>query len=612
MFIKRTRRRVKEKVYEYALLVRSHKTEKGPRHEVLASLGKLEELSPEREKEVICRVQRAVSGQLTIHEEDPLVTKIVERLQECQQHKKEAEGVAPVRGKRQFVKIDRKEIQFEKAREAGPVHVGHQLWQKLGMNEILEEAGFEKGDCELAEVLTLNRLIEPSSEYSTPDWVERTALPDILGEHLSDLNYRSLYGNLDKLHPQRELIEKRLFEKESSLFNLDTSVLLYDLTSTYFEGECASNPAAKHGYSRDSRPDCRQMVVGLMVNRDGFPVGHEVFEGNTVDCQTVEDMLGALEKRIGKRQGITITVDRGMSDQKNLELIRARGHHYLVAGKHAERTRWLAEFEDETGWHEVIRQPSPTNPCQKKTSIRIKRFEKGSEVCILCVSDERIEKDRAIRQKQEAKLHKDLEKLQKRVDSGKLKTVKKVYEAIGRLKERYPRVARYYRIDLNETSNKLNWAEETAKKAIAEKVDGGYLLKTTRKDLTDDEIWQTYMLLTRVESAFRDMKSPLAMRPIFHQLQERAESHIFVCVLAYHLLVAVEKLLHDSNMPVSWETVRKELSTHQVVSGVFVTDDQRRLEVRRDTTPEPAHERIYQALKIPGRVFPSPVERWTN
>jgi transposase len=186
--------------------------------------------------------------------------------------------------------------------------------------------------------------------------VARTALTDILGEEVNDIDYRDLYANLDKLHPQRVTIEKQLFEREKNLFNLEETLFLYDLTSTYMEGKCEGNPAAKHGYSRDSRPDCRQQVLGLMVNKDRFPIGHEIFAGNTSDSSTVKTAIDTFESRTGIKKAATMVVDRGMSDKANLEMIKARGHHYIVAAKQTERVRWLAEFESEDGWQELMKQ----------------------------------------------------------------------------------------------------------------------------------------------------------------------------------------------------------------------------------------------------------------
>jgi len=320
-------------------------------------------------------------------------------------------------------------------------------------------------------------------------------------------------------------------------------------------------------------------------------------------------MLESLEKRTGKKPGSTVVVDRGMAYDENLEQIRARGHHYLVAGRQPERNVWLEEFEKDDDWEEVIRTPSPRNPGQKKSSVRIKRRQKGNEVYILCVSEGREAKDRAIREKQEQRLRKDLEALKTRIEKGQLQKTEKIHEAIGRLKERYPRVARYYQIDYDAEQKNFFWQEDSDKKAIAEKLDGGYVLKTDRQDLTADEIWRTYTLLTRVEAAFRAMKSPLMERPIFHQLQDRTQTHIFLCVLAYHLLVAIEKRFLDRGLHTSWWTLRQQLSTHQVSTIVLPTADGRVLKIRKGTTPEPVHKEIYTTLKIPAEVM-KPVKTW--
>ncbi len=298
-----------------------------------------------------------------------------------------------------------------------------------------------------------------------------------------------------------------------------------------------------------------------------------------------------------------------MAYDENLAEIRARGHHYLVAARQPERNPWLAEFEQEEGWEEVVRVPSPRNPDQKKSQVRVRRRQQGNELYILGLSEEREEKDRAIRETHERRLKKDLERLKARIEKGQLTELAKIHQAIGRLQERYPRVARYYRMGYEAEAKTLTWQEDRAKKAIAEKLDGGYVLKTDCQDLTTDEIWRTYILLTRVEAAFRAMKSPLLERPIFHHLQKRTQTHIFLCVLAYHLLVAMEKRFWDRGVHTSWWTLRQQLSTHQVVTVVLPTKDGRVLKIRKGTTPEPIHREIYSTLKIPMEVM-KPVKTW--
>jgi transposase len=604
MFIKQTKKRVGDKTYVNHLLVESVATPNGPRHRVVCSLGSLAPAPAEGWLALAHKIESALTGQHPLVA-DPQVAMLVAQVQAARR------GARRTAGTPALVAVHTDQVTTEEPREAGPVHVGHQLWQRLELDAVLAQAGLSARTRVLTEILTLNRLVCPRSEHAMPDWVRRTALADLLGEPFDTLVDESLYQTLDRLHPQRVAIERALAERERTLFNLDDRLFLYDLTSTYFEGQCLQNPQAQRGYSRDGRPDCKQVVVGLVLDRDGFPKAHEVFEGNRTDRTTVADMLDALEQRVGRTPGATVVVDRGMAFADNLQQIQERGYHYLVASRQGERTEHLDEFEDAAGWQEIVREPSPTNPGQQKSRVGVKRQVVGDEVHILCKSDGREAKDRAIREKHEQRFLADLGKLQARVATGKLKEAPKVHQAIGRLKERYSRVARYYAIEYESSTASVTWAEHTEKKALAQRLDGGYLLKTDRQDLTDEEIWRTYILLTRVEAAFRAMKSPLCERPIFHRLEHRVQTHIFLCVLAYHLLVAIEKLFLEAGIHTSWATLRTELTTHQVVTVVLPASNGDVLKIRKGSTPEPRHKAIYTTLHIPAEVM-KPVKTWVR
>ena len=600
MYIRKSVRIYKGKTYTNHLLVESVQTPKGPRQRAICSLGSLAPAPREQWLALAHKLQSALQGQ------PPLETAQIDTLVQTRRRRQERRAKLSVHSS-SLIEVDADRVDMEQAREAGPVHVGHQTWRQLGLDTILSQAGLSKQACVVSEAMVLNRLIFPLSEHAMTDWIRRTAMGDILGVDFSHLNENALYRNLDRLHPNREQIERELAEREKSLFNLDDTVYLYDLTSTYFEGLAERNPQAKRGYSRDKRPDCKQ--VGLVLDRDGFPKAHEVFDGNVQDRATVDEMLTVLERRTGKKPGSTVIVDRGMAYEENLKQIRGRGHHYIVAGRQPERNQWLEELEREEDWEEIVRLPSPRNPFQEKSRVEVKRRQKGDEVYILCRSEGRRDKDRAIREAHEQKLMGDLVRLNKRIERGRLKKAEKVHQAIGRLKERYARVARYYRMEYDADQKVLSWNEDADKKAVAEKLDGSYVLKTDRQDLTADEIWRTYILLTRVEDAFRDMKTPLMERPIFHHLKNRTQTHIFLCVLAYHLLVAIEKRFLDQGIHTSWWSIRQQLSTHQVVTVVLPTTDGRVLKIRKGTVPEPIHREIYTTLKIPLEVM-KPVKTW--
>ena len=572
-------------------MVESVHTPKGPRQRVVCSLGKLDPGPAEKWLELASRVEPAISGQLSLEGEDRKVQEIVAKAKERERKRGERSA--------ETAEVMMDGVEVEEAREAGPVHAGHQMWERLGVGEVLAQAGLSQRARALTEAMTLACLIRPCSEHAMPDWMRRTAIPDILGYEVDSLAEDRLYRQLDRLHPARKKIETALYERERNLFSLSPTVYLYDLTSTYFEGKCPKNPLARRGYSRDRRGDAKQLVVGLVLDGEGFPLAHEVFPGDRPDTTTLADMLEALRARGGAREGTTVIVDRGMAYDGNLKQITGAGYHYIVAARQKEREKWLSEFGDLGGFKKVERRPSPRNPHQKKSEVWVKEERGGGETLVLVKSAERKEKDRAIRELAEGRMVSDLKRLAASVERGNPKDPEKVGERIGRILERYPRVAHCFDISYDPAKGALSFASNLLRRRLAEELDGAYLLRTDRSDLSPEEARRLYMLLTRVERAFGDLKGPLSVRPVFHHLAHRAEAHIFLHVLAYHLLVAIEKSFPDRGVHTSWETVRDKLKTHQVVTVVLPTTQGSILKIRRAAAPEPDHREIHEIPGIP-------------
>jgi transposase len=617
MYLRKATRSYKGRTYTSYLLVESVHTPKGPRQRAVCWLGDLSPRPREEWLKLARKIEDALIGQSDLLDaDDGEVADIVRQARARRARRRDPDVTNDRRPARSpgsgggLIKVDPTRVATERHREAGPVHVGHQFWRRLGLDDILRDCKLSEAVRKLACVMTLNRLIAPCSEHAMPDWVRRTALADILGVDFDALEEDPLYLVLDKLHPHRAAIEAALVARERSLFNLDATVYLYDLTSTYFEGQCVRNGKAKRGYSRDHRPDCKQVVVGLVVSREGFPITHEVFAGNTQDRTTLATMLDRLTERAGLKEGSTVVVDRGMAFDDNIAEIKQRKLNYVVASRQPERDRWLGDFEDTEGFTPVLRQPSPRNDAQKKTAIEVKTCVQGDHTYALCRSEQRIAKDRAIRAKQESRLRADIDRLTRRVAAGKLVKAAKINQAIGRLQERYPRVARYFDIAHDPQTATIVCEFDAAKHAKAEQLDGCYLIKTNRQDLSGDELWRIYILLTRAETAFRDMKSPLAERPIFHHAERRTEAHIFLCVLAYHLLIAIEKTLLDQAIHTSWATVRDALKTHQVCTIVLPTADGSCLRIRKAATAEPDVQDLYRRLAISPPII-KPQHSWS-
>ena len=607
MYVRQTTRRYKDKTYTNYLLVESIHTPKGPRQKVICSLGDLSPRPAEDWLRLARKVEDALVGQANLFtQSDPEIEQILRQVRQRQACAADQNSQAAS----DLIAVHADRIAMTDVRSAGPVHVGFQFWKRLGLEAVLQSHGFSPRAIQLTCAMTLNRLIHPDSEHAMPRWIRSTALAEILGVDFTALADDPLYRNLDRLHPNRAAIESDLVERERRLFQLDPTIYLYDLTSTYFEGQAAQNPKAQRGYSRDHRPDCKQVVVGLVIGREGFPLAHEIFAGNTQDRKTLGRILDLLKDRVGLAEGSTVVVDRGMAYPENLQEIRDRKLHYVVAARQPERDQWLDDFETEDGFEVMSRVPSPQNPFQKKSVVRVKALTHGAETIVLCTSSGRTAKDRAIREKQEGRLLADLQRLSGRIARGRLKRELKIGEAIGRLKQRYPRVARYYTIRYDATGGELSYEPNAERKAQAEQLDGGYLLRTDRTELTAQEAWLMYMTLTRAESAFRALKTPLAERPIFHHLEHRVETHIFLCVLAYHLMVAIETTLWNQGVATSWATVREMVASHSVATMVLPTDGGRLLSIRKGTTPEPEQLELYRLLNIPAEVM-QPIKTWS-
>ena len=593
MFLRTKTKKHNGKTYTYYQLVEAYSTPKGPRQRVVASLGDLSPRPREAWLQLIREVEAALSGQM-----DFIVPEISEEAKTVAERVREKKRQPLPASSDDLVPIHLDQVEVKEPRELGPEYVGVSMWERLGIGKILESCGVSETVCKRIELMTVNALCEYESEHAMPDWARRTAIGELIGLDTQTLTDSALYRTLDVLLPHREAIEKALAEREATLFQLPDSIILYDLTSTYFEGEMKKNPSAKRGYSRDNRPDCKQVVMGLILDLEGFPRGHMMFDGNRSDSTTLEAMLAMLDERVGHRRA-TVVMDRGLATQENLAFLQNNHRSYIVAAKQGEREAWHDEFLAGE-WEELIRPDPPTHPNKKRSRVEVKRETRGEETYVLCRSEGRQEKDAAIRRRFTERMERDLEKLRRRVASGRLKQVDKINEAVGRLRERYPRVARYYTIKVVEENGqpRVDWEVKEEAASKADKLDGTYLLRTNRKDLSTEMIWKIYIMLTHVEAAFRRLKNTLNFRPVRHQLQPRGEAHLFVCVLAYHLLHSIETTLRANGDYRLWSTIRKVLRTHQVNTIVLPAANGDVYELRKPTIAEPEHREIYQRLEI--------------
>jgi transposase len=491
-------------------------------------------------------------------------------------------------------------VRLERARAFGAVWLGWLLWQALKLDTLCREllpAGRERvswGD--VAAILVIGRLCEPSSELHVAEqWYRTTALEDLLPVPAESVYDERLYRALDRLLPHKQAIEQHLVRRFGELFDLDYELLLYDVTSTYFEGQCADPALAQRGYSRDHRPDCLQVNIALVVTREGMPLGYEIFPGNTADVTTVEEIVAAMEERFGKAKRVWV-MDRGMVSAENIAWLNATGRRYVIGTPRAELKHWTRELADKTDWRRI----------REDVEVKICRGPDGNETFLLCRSASRVEKERAMHERFGQRIEAGLQRMAQRIEKSKRPLDAKVLERqIGRLLERNARAAARYAIAIEDDASKaaglrLQWTAHPEWDDWASLSEGTYLLRTNMQTWTDEELWRTYIQLTEAEAAFRIHKSDLAVRPIWHQKAERIKAHILVCFLGYALWKTLQQWQSRAGLGDAPRTILTELSRITAADIVLplADDTERELRLRCVVRPERSQAILIERLGL--------------
>jgi len=510
----------------------------------------------------------------------------------------------PVAAQSVAVRVD--QVRVERGRSFGDVWLGWTLWRALQLDTVCEGLLAEGREsvpwATMAAVLCIARLCEPSSElHIAEDWYRRTALEDLLGVAADRIDDNRLYRALDALLPHKAALEQHLRTRLGELFSLKYDLMLYDVTSTYFEGQALQNPLAQRGYSRDQRPDCKQVCIALVVTRDGMPLGYEIFAGNRTDVTTVEDVVATMEARHGKADRIWV-MDRGMCSEDNLAWFHQTKRRYLVGAPKSEMKKWEAQLLEKRGWQD-IRQGVEAKLCQGPD---------GKETFVLVRSAERQKKDGAMHMRFRERIETSLARLGRRIERSKQPLVRATLERqIGRLLQRNQRAAGRYSVEFLDDNTlpaglRLKWKARPEWDEWARYTEGCYILRTNVNDWTPEELWRTYIQLTDAEAAFRIQKSDLSIRPIWHQKEDRVKAHILVCFLAYVMWKTLEKWQERAGLGNSPRTIIEELgqlSTHDVVLPTAETPS-RELRIRCVTRPDKATATLLQrlGLRLPERL----------
>lgn len=596
MFLREYHRTKDGKRHTYFALVESQRTERGPRQRIVAQLGELtRDQQRSWQRTAIFHGRHQDGGELPLFVD---------------------EGPASLPDDPDVVRIHLGKVGWTNARAFGDVWLGLQLWKKLGLDEIVARHVPQGGEtvppAAMVAIEVISRLCVgnggETSEFALAEHgYRRTALEDLLGVPDEVVTKDRLYRTLDALLSGKEKIEQDLKERLGELFSLNFDLLLCDLTSSFFEGLAEDNDLAERGYSRDHRADCKQVVLALVVTPDGFPLYHEVFTGNTNDATAFPTIVETMEKRFGTARRVWV-LDRGIASQANLQFLKERKQSFLVGTPRSQLTAFEAELCTKD-WQAI------------RPAVEVRTVRRDGQTYVLARSKQRRLKERAIRRRQLLGWHAGLKKLAARVSNGHLKNADKVMEQVGRLRERWPAASKFASVEVSRdeggAATRVTVRYDRTKLRAALGRDGAYLLLSDRTDWTAEQLWATYMQLTRAEEAFRAMKSNLLLRPMWHQLSGRVQAHVFVCVLAYALWKALDHMVHRTALmthirkpdlrrphaspkdrPMSPGAALRLLHDVPIGDILLTTVEGRTLRLRRIARPNGEQAELLAALKL--------------
>jgi transposase len=569
MYLRHTIRKKDGKVHRYWCLVRSVRVGRRVIQQTVAHLGELDE-----------------HGRL---EARTLARRLIGAPEQAQLFDDGSEHMT--------VPVRLKGIRIERSRRFGDVYLALALWRGTGLEELCERllpAGKERISwAKMAAILVAARLCEPSSElHIAEDWYRHTALSDLLQLEDEQVNKDRLYRALDHLILHKEALEAHLSRRCGELFAVENEVLLYDVTSTYFEGQAEANPLAQRGYSRDHRSDCKQVCIALVVTFDGFPLGYEVFAGNTHDSRTLQTIVATMEARHGMLGRVWIS-DCGMASADNLAWLRSTGRRYIIGAPKAELKKFSSALAAADGWRTV----------HEGVEVKLTRHPETEETVILCRSADRRGKERAMHDKFSLRIEEALQRLAARLARAKKRVDPAVVNRqIGRILQQNQRAAARFAITLEPdgcpAGFRLGVVYNDAFDDWAALSEGAYLLRSNICDWSDQQLWKAYIQLTQAEAAFRIQKDQLNLRPIWHQRAERVQAHILVCFLALVLWKSLEMWQSRAGLGNSPRSVLEELARIQSNDVVLPTASHGQIRLRCVTQPDAAQAALLDRLGV--------------
>ncbi|RPI72369.1 MAG: IS1634 family transposase [Desulfobacteraceae bacterium] len=592
MFIRKTthtNNKNGQKYHTYKL-VESVRTARGPRQRTVLNIGNTFSLPPEKWKELANRIEVILCGQLTLFPAPEEIEQLAKHYAEkiIRRHGQRSPIPAEDENKPDLQTVDVNSLENEQIRSVGGESVVLATIKKLALDRLLETLDFSPPNIEATIGVITARLLAPASERATHLWLQNnTSLDDLMGTSFASLSQDRVYKVSDMLLGNKDTIESHLQNREQHLFNLEEKILLYDLTNTFFEGSGKYNQKAHFGVSKEKRTDCPLVTLALLMDSDGFPKKSRFLEGNVSEPGTLKKMLPTICTATKK---LIVVTDAGIGTRENVQWMNENEYHYIVVS----RKRKL-EIPDDI---EMV----TLREDDRRVIRAAVRINTNGEMEVYCHSTAKEIKERGIKNRFERRFEDNLAKTRDALHkkSG-TKKYDKVLEKIGRLKEKYRRVARRYEIRVEKDDQSGNISDITWIMKQIDDIDGYYVLRSNLNNSNEKEIFDIFNQLLDVEDAFRSMKSELGLRPVHHQIEFRCDGHLFITLLAYHVLHSIRMKLKNSGMTHSWSTIRDRLATHHRVTTSMRRSDGKMIYIRKTAKPEECHTKIYDALGLPHR-----------
>lgn len=592
MYIRRTTIKSRKdggRYYSYRL-VESRRTEKGVKQHTLLNLGADFSLPREQWPDLTKRIEAILGGQQSLFatnsDIERLAQDIASKIVFSYQDVGDSDSV-------DYREVDLDTIELTRPRSVGGEHVCLETLRALELDKTLGELGFNGVQTAAAIGTIIGRACHPGSELATHTWLqERSGLGELIDYDFNKLSLYGMYQIADKLLGKKEAIEQYLYDRERSLFALRETITLYDLTNTYFEGQCQNNALAAHGHSKEKRSDCPLVTLGLVLDSSGFPRRSHVYEGNVNEPGTLSEMLHDLEEGgTSAGQKPTVVMDAGIATEDNITWLREHRYPYLVVSRKKHR-----EFDEALAV--VVKKD---DECTVKAQQVFD--EETQETLLYCHSTRREKKDQAIGDRFVGRLEEELVKLNNGLQKKRcLKKYDKVMVKIGRLRQKYSKVSSRYTISVKkdeQTGNAtgITWKQQP-KPETTDTHPGVYCLRTSQTDWDESTLWNTYTMLTDLEAVFRSLKSELGLRPVHHQITTRVSGHLFITVLAYHLVHTIRFRLKQAGIHSSWSSIRTILSTQCRMTVSMLCKDGSTVHVRKSNRPETNQQEIFSALSL--------------